>query len=85
MQEEVRRYAEKLLAEKGIDLQVRVGVTTGEVVVRTIKTGATHTKYSPIGHSGKPRVALAGARGSSIDRDQRCGAQAGRGLLHKDC
>jgi class 3 adenylate cyclase len=33
MQEEVKRYAEKLRAEKGVNLQVRVGVNTGEVVV----------------------------------------------------
>ncbi len=51
MQEEVKRYAEKLRAEKGVNLQVRVGVNNGEVVVRTIKTGETHTEYSPIGHS----------------------------------
>src|ERR1700722_11528816 len=36
MQEEVKRYAEKVRAEKGINLQVRVGVNTGEVVVRSI-------------------------------------------------
>ena len=31
--------------------QVRVGVNAGEVVVRSIKTGETHTEYAPIGHS----------------------------------
>ncbi|MFZ0889772.1 MAG: adenylate/guanylate cyclase domain-containing protein [Candidatus Binataceae bacterium] len=51
MQEEVKRYAEKLRAEKGVNVQVRVGVTTGEVVVRSIKTGDAHTEYTPIGHS----------------------------------
>jgi class 3 adenylate cyclase/predicted ATPase len=51
MQEEVKRYAEKLRAEKGVNLQVRVGVNTGEVVVRSIKTDETHTEYTPIGHS----------------------------------
>jgi class 3 adenylate cyclase len=39
MQEEVKRYAEKLRAEKGVNLQVRVGANTGEVVVREIRTG----------------------------------------------
>jgi class 3 adenylate cyclase len=34
MQAEVKRYAEKLRAEKGVNLQVRVGANTGEVVVR---------------------------------------------------
>jgi class 3 adenylate cyclase/tetratricopeptide (TPR) repeat protein/ribosomal protein L40E len=51
MQEEVKRYAEKVRAEKGINLQVRVGVNTGEVVVRSIKTDDAHTEYTPIGHS----------------------------------
>ncbi len=51
MQEEVRRYAEKLRAEKGVNLQVRVGVNTGEVVVRTIKTDDGKAEYTPIGHS----------------------------------
>jgi class 3 adenylate cyclase len=32
-------------------LQVRVGVNTGEVVVRSIKTDEAHTEYTPIGHS----------------------------------
>src|SRR5713101_6577505 len=51
MQEDIRRYAERLRAEKGVNLQVRVGVNTGEVVVRSIKTDEAHTEYTPIGHS----------------------------------
>src|SRR6266853_297273 len=51
MQEEIKRFAEKLRAEKGVNLQVRVGVNTGEVVVRSIKTDDAHTEYTPIGHS----------------------------------
>jgi class 3 adenylate cyclase/tetratricopeptide (TPR) repeat protein len=51
MQEDVKRYAEKLRAEKGVNLQVRVGVNTGEVVVRSLKTDEAHTEYTPIGHS----------------------------------
>ncbi|HYL60346.1 MAG TPA: adenylate/guanylate cyclase domain-containing protein, partial [Candidatus Acidoferrales bacterium] len=47
MQDEVKRYAEKLRAEKGVNLQVRVGVNTGEVVVRSIKTGEGHVEYTP--------------------------------------
>jgi class 3 adenylate cyclase/tetratricopeptide (TPR) repeat protein len=51
MQSEVRRYADKLRAEKGVNLQVRVGANVGEVVVREILTGEKHTEYAPIGHS----------------------------------
>ena len=51
MQEAMRRYAERLRADKGLNLQVRIGVNLGEVVVRSIQTGTQHTEYSPIGHS----------------------------------
>src|SRR5580700_9018937 len=51
LQEDIRRHAERLRAEKGVNLQVRVGVNTGEVVVRSIKTDDAHTEYTPIGHS----------------------------------
>jgi class 3 adenylate cyclase/tetratricopeptide (TPR) repeat protein len=51
MQTEVRRYADKLRSEKGVNLQVRVGANVGEVVVREIRTGEKHTEYAPIGHS----------------------------------
>src|SRR5579859_3607127 len=51
MQEEMRRFAERLRADKGINLQARVGVNTGEVVVRSIQTGDGHGEYTPIGHS----------------------------------
>jgi class 3 adenylate cyclase len=32
-------------------LQLRVGVNTGEVVVRSIRTESEHAEYTPIGHS----------------------------------
>src|SRR5713226_6009475 len=51
MQEDIRRYAEQLRSEGKPPLQVRVGANTGEVVVRSIRTGEAHTEYSPIGHS----------------------------------
>ncbi len=51
MQEEIRRYAEKLRAEKGVNLEIRVGINTGEVVVRSIRKDDLHTDYVPVGHS----------------------------------
>src|SRR5215469_17325177 len=51
MQAEVKRYADELRAQKGVNLQVRVGANTGEVVVREIPTGEKHAEYLPIGHS----------------------------------
>jgi class 3 adenylate cyclase len=49
MQEELRCYADRLLNEGKIPVEARVGVNTGEVVVRTIETGG-HTEYTPVGH-----------------------------------
>src|SRR5713101_7146789 len=51
MQEEVRRYADRLRAEGRAPLQIRVGANTGEVVVRSIQTGDAKTEYTPIGHT----------------------------------
>jgi class 3 adenylate cyclase/tetratricopeptide (TPR) repeat protein len=51
MQDEIRRYSARLRADGRPPIQIRAGVNTGEVVVRTIKTGAGHTEYTPIGHT----------------------------------
>jgi class 3 adenylate cyclase/tetratricopeptide (TPR) repeat protein len=51
MQEDSRRYAERLREEKGLSLQVRVGVNTGEVVLRSVRKDDLHADYTPIGHS----------------------------------
>jgi predicted ATPase len=40
-----------LVADGGDPLQCRVGINTGEVVVRTISTGGGHVEYTPIGHT----------------------------------
>jgi class 3 adenylate cyclase/predicted ATPase len=51
MQEELRRFGSKLQAEGRAPIEIRVGVNTGEVVVRSIATGATQVEYTPIGHT----------------------------------
>jgi class 3 adenylate cyclase len=51
MQEDLRRYSTRLVAKGDIPIQCRVGVNTGEVVVRPIVTGEGHTEYTPIGHT----------------------------------
>ncbi len=51
MQEELRRYGSKLQAEGRAPIEIRVGVNTGEVVVRSISTGGGHVEYTPIGHT----------------------------------
>jgi class 3 adenylate cyclase len=51
LQEELKRYSAKVLAEGGTPIQGRVGINTGEVVVRSIQTGAGQVEYTPIGHT----------------------------------
>jgi len=51
LQDEMRRYSAKLRAVGNPPLEARVGVNTGEVVVRSIATGEGHEEYAPIGHS----------------------------------
>jgi len=51
MQEELKRYSDRIRSEGRLPIQVRVGVNSGEVVVRSIKTDDAHTEYTPIGHS----------------------------------
>ena len=51
MQEELRRYSAKVVADGGMPIEARVGSNTGEVVVRSITTGAGQVEYTPIGHT----------------------------------
>ena len=51
MQEEIRRYSDELRLKRGVPLYMRVGVNTGEVVVRSIRKDDLHTDYVPVGHS----------------------------------
>ena len=51
MQEEMWRYSARLREAGNLPIEARVGVNTGEVVVRSIATSAGHAEYTPIGHS----------------------------------
>ena len=51
MQEELARYSARLREAGNLPLEARVGVNTGEVVVRSIATGQGQTEYTPIGHT----------------------------------
>src|SRR5262249_11852867 len=66
MQEAMAQYSQRLRAARGINLEIRVGVNTGEVVVRAIRTDDLHTDYVPIGHAtslaaGRQSLAAGGA------------------------
>jgi class 3 adenylate cyclase len=51
MQEDLKRYSARLREAGNPPIEGRVGVNTGEVVVRSITTGAGQTEYTPIGHT----------------------------------
>uniref|UniRef100_UPI003F492FF7 adenylate/guanylate cyclase domain-containing protein n=1 Tax=Cupriavidus yeoncheonensis TaxID=1462994 RepID=UPI003F492FF7 len=51
MQEAMRHYADGVRLAQGIALQIRVGINSGEVVVRTIRIKDLHTDYDPVGNS----------------------------------
>jgi predicted ATPase/class 3 adenylate cyclase len=51
MQEEMRRYSDRVRLKGGAPLLMRVGVNTGEVLVRSIRKDDLHTDYVPVGHA----------------------------------
>jgi len=51
MQDDMRHYSTRLREAGDSPIEVRVGINTGEAVVRTIKTDEAHTEYTPIGHA----------------------------------
>ena len=51
MQDELKRYSDEVRADGGLPIEARIGVNTGEVVVRSIATGVGQTEYTPIGHT----------------------------------
>jgi class 3 adenylate cyclase len=51
MQEEMRRYGDQIRLKHGVPLAMRVGINTGEVVVRSIRKDDLHADYVPVGHS----------------------------------
>jgi class 3 adenylate cyclase/predicted ATPase len=50
MQRELREYGQRRGAQGQPALEARIGVNTGEVVVRTVETGGK-VEYTPIGHT----------------------------------
>lgn len=51
MQETMRRHSDSLRLKRGFSLSLRVGINTGEVIVRSIRKDDLHTDYVPVGHS----------------------------------
>ena len=51
MQAEISQYADTLRLTGRAPVEIRVGVNTGEVVLRSIRKDDLRTEYTPIGHS----------------------------------
>jgi len=51
MQAELKEYSARICAQGHQPIQGRVGVHTGEAVVRTLRLGNGQIEYTPIGHS----------------------------------
>lgn len=51
MQEAMRRHSDIVRLDHGVPLEIRVGIHSGEVVVRSIRKDDLHTDYDPVGHT----------------------------------
>jgi len=51
IQEEVARYGERLRGERRTPVELRIGLNSGEVVLRAIRKDDLQADYTPIGHS----------------------------------
>ena len=77
MQEDLRRYAATLRELGRAPIEIRIGVNTGEVVVRAIQTAAGHAEYTPIGHTNNlasrmQTVAATGTIAATDDTRKLC-------------
>ena len=71
MQQQLRQHAQPGL--KTVPLELRIGINTGEVVLRLVHTGG-HTEYAPVGHAANLAARMqsaAPADGIIISEDTR--------------
>ena len=50
LQDRIRRYSDSLRESGHLPIFVRVGVNTGEMVMRSVRTDDARVEYTPIGH-----------------------------------
>ena len=82
MQEEMQAVCrDAAAARKASNLQMRVGVNTGEVVVRSIRKDDLHTDYVPVGHSTNLASRMESLATPGLDCGERAHPQADRRLL----
>ena len=73
MRDALRRSGEELKKQVRSGVEVRIGINTGEVVLRMIHTGG-HTEYTPVGHAANLAARMqsaAPAGGIVISEDTR--------------
>ncbi|MGE0682701.1 MAG: adenylate/guanylate cyclase domain-containing protein [Candidatus Binatia bacterium] len=51
MQDDMRRYSNEVRLTHGVSLAMRIGVNTGEVLMRSISKDDLRTDYVPVGHA----------------------------------
>ncbi len=51
LQDSIKSNSAKLVADGGTPIEARVGINTGEVVVRAVHTESGRAEYTPIGHT----------------------------------
>ena len=79
MQAAMRRYAEEVRRAHGVALEIRVGLNSGEVVVRAIGSDL-HMDYTAVGqttHLAARMEQLADARATASSPPTRCGSRRG--------
>jgi class 3 adenylate cyclase len=79
MLNEMRSYSARLRQAGKLPVEARVGVNTGEVVVRSIATGEGHAEYTPIGHSTSLAARM---QADWLNRGNRHHAEALRRIFH---
>ena len=84
LQEELKRYSAKVVADGGTPIQGRVGINTGEVVVRSIQTGDGSGRVHADWTYHQPRLADADGGAGRFDRGEREYPQALRRLFHPE-
>src|SRR5712691_10544644 len=73
MRDALRRSGEELKKQDRSGVEVRIGINTGEVVLRMVHTGG-HTEYTPVGHAANLAArmqSVAPAGGIVISEDTR--------------
>jgi hypothetical protein len=83
IQEEMRRYSGRLREAGNVPVEARVGVNTGEVVVRSLATSNGQVEYAPADRAGGHRACREGS-GRTGTRRVAPEIGAGQGALATD-